>query len=135
MRRSEANADADAAGSSETAPAGSEPAVSQPVVSGPAAPEPAAPAPDVAALPAADIALLAALADSPGGVSLPRLAKQLGARASTLMRALAPYGTAPLGGQPGPGWVEIEQDDSGWRVRLTDAGHQALAASEPGRDA
>ncbi|MEI2416337.1 helix-turn-helix domain-containing protein [Orrella sp. JC864] len=81
--------------------------------------------------------LLAVLAEYPQGASLPRLAKRLGVRASTLMRLLAPLGEDPLGGNPlgdspqggmpGPGWVAVRDTPGGWTACLTEAGRQALA--------
>ncbi|KFA06317.1 hypothetical protein [Xanthomonas vasicola] len=54
--------------------------------------------------------LLHALADAPDGVSLARLCKHLvGVRMSVLLRTLAWLGTAHLDGQPGPGWVRVEE--------------------------
>lgn len=69
-------------------------------------------------------ALLRALADAPAGkpVSLPRLGKQLGQGASVLLRQLTLLGDSAVGGVPGPGWVQVEQHEGGWRVSLTDAG-------------
>lgn len=70
--------------------------------------------------------LLAVLAEYPQGASLPRLAKRLGLRASSLMRLLAPLGGESLGGVPGPGWIAMHEHQGGWTVRLTEAGRQAL---------
>ena len=65
------------------------------------------------------------------GMSLPRLGKRLGHSASVLVRELAFLGDAPLAGQRGPGWVQVEQKEGRWTVHLTAAGlavSQALAA-------
>ncbi|MBB1604755.1 hypothetical protein [Variovorax sp. UMC13] len=79
-------------------------------------------------------AILRALADAPardgGGVSLPRLGKQLGLGASSLMRELSRMGDATLGGVPGPGWVRVAQQDDRWVVHLEAAG-RALADTLP----
>lgn len=74
-------------------------------------------------------ALLGLLAEEPAdaAVSLPRIGKRLGLGGSVVMRALSQLGTAAIGGQPGPGWVQVEQDDGRWLARLTDAGRAALA--------
>lgn len=73
-------------------------------------------------------ALLQALAQVPpgSGMSLPRLGKQLGQSASVLMRCLAGMGSAILGSTPGPGWVELQQQDGHWRATLTPAGRLQL---------
>ena len=70
-------------------------------------------------------ALLRVLAESPDPVSLPRLCKRLDLRMSVLLRLLAWLGEAPVGAQPGAGWVKVE--DAGGRqvARLTTAGLQA----------
>ena len=76
------------------------------------------------ALPSLTEALLRALAEAPPGkaVSLPRLGKQLGQGASVLMRQLTLMGDAVVGGVRGPGWVQVEQHQGGWRASLTDEG-------------
>lgn len=73
-------------------------------------------------------AILRALAEAPGegGVSLPRLGKQLGQGASVLMRQLTLMGDAAVGGTAGPGWVRVVQLDDRWVVHLTEAGRAAL---------
>jgi len=76
-------------------------------------------------------ALLSALAalDDPSGVSLPRLAKHLGLPGSTVLRGLHLLSGAVLGGQPGPGWVRVAQDEKDgtrWLAWLTDAGRRYL---------
>lgn len=90
---------------------------------------PTADAPDALAQ-----AILVALADAPvrdgTGVSLPRLGKQLGLGASSLMRELSRMGDATLGGVPGPGWVRLVQQDDRWVVHLEAAG-RALAGTLP----
>jgi len=72
--------------------------------------------------------ILRALADAPrdGGVSLPRLGKQLGLGASVLMRQLTRMGSATLGGIAGPGWVRVVQLEARWVVHLEPYG-RALA--------
>ncbi|KAF1042496.1 hypothetical protein [Xylophilus sp.] len=74
-------------------------------------------------------ALLALLGEEgPGAaVSLPRIGKRLGVGASVVMRALSRLGSAAIGGQPGPGWVEVTHDGARWLVRLTPAGSAAAA--------
>ncbi len=75
------------------------------------------------------LAIVQALAQEEGAaapVSLPRLAKRLGASASRLLRELASMGEAPLGGQPGPGWVQVSQQDGRWLVALTARGRALL---------
>ncbi|PPT72014.1 hypothetical protein XarbCFBP8150_05550 [Xanthomonas arboricola] len=69
--------------------------------------------------------LLAALADTPEGVSLARLCKQLGVRMSVLLRTLAWLGNASLDGQPGPGWIQLEDRGERQFAVLT---HLGLAA-------
>ena len=80
-------------------------------------------------------AILRALADAPrdGGVSLPRLGKQLGLGASVLMRQLTRMGSATLGGIAGPGWVRVVQLDERWVVHLEPAG-RALATGQAPSD-
>ena len=60
-------------------------------------------------------------------VSLPRLAKMLGASASTVMRELTLLTDAEIGGQPGPGWVQVSAEDGRWMVALTEAGRQLVS--------
>ena len=72
-------------------------------------------------------AILLALSQEPGPMSLPKLGKRMGLGASVLMRALAAMGTAPLAGQPGPGWVTVSLQDARWTVALTDAGRRVGA--------
>ncbi|MCU4119818.1 hypothetical protein [Variovorax sp. N23] len=78
-------------------------------------------------------AILHALADAPrdGGVSLPRLGKQLGQGASVLMRQLTLMGDATLGGVRGPGWVRVVQMDDRWVVHLEAPGRALVAALPP----
>ncbi|KQR10740.1 hypothetical protein [Xanthomonas sp. Leaf148] len=66
--------------------------------------------------------LLQALADTPEGVSLSRLCKQLGVRMSVLLRTLAWLGSANLDGQPGPGWINVEERGDRQFAVLTPAG-------------
>jgi hypothetical protein len=77
-------------------------------------------------------AILQVLADAPreGGVSLPRLGKQLGLGASVVMRQLTRMGDATLGGVRGPGWVRVVQLDDRWVAHLEAPG-RALAATLP----
>ena len=80
-------------------------------------------------MPTPDISeILAVLAEHSDGVSLPRLAKRLGQRASSMLRALAPYTAEAVGGQAGAGWIDVIQTDAGWTVHLTDAGRAILGA-------
>ena len=60
-------------------------------------------------------------------VSLPRLAKMLGASASTVMRELTLLTDAQIGGVPGPGWVQVSAEDGRWMVALTEAGRQLIS--------
>ena len=81
-------------------------------------------------------AILAVLQQATAPMSLPRLGKRLGLGASVLMRALTLMGDASLGGQPGPGWVQVVLKDARWTVGLTDAGRsfcaeQAMAELPP----
>lgn len=79
--------------------------------------------PEAAALRPLGAALLLALAEEEGQASsLPRLAKQLGQGVSVLLRELSLMGDAVLAGRPGPGWVQVGQQDGHWRVQLTPAG-------------
>ncbi len=77
--------------------------------------------------------ILLALADAPrdGGVSLPRLGKQLGQGASVLMRQLTLMGDATLGGVRGPGWVRVVQLDDRWVVHLEAPGRALVDALPP----
>lgn len=56
-------------------------------------------------------ALLAALAQEPDGISLPRLRKRLGLSMSVLLRELAWLGDTPIGSRPGPGLVRVVRRD------------------------
>ncbi|PPU86808.1 hypothetical protein XpopCFBP1817_18805 [Xanthomonas populi] len=76
--------------------------------------------------------LLTALADTPDGVSLARLCKQLGVRMSVLLRTLAWLGSANLDGQPGPCWIHVEERSERQFAVLTPTGHAALLRQEPG---
>ncbi|MBB5209535.1 hypothetical protein [Chiayiivirga flava] len=58
--------------------------------------------------PALRAAILAALADAPDGVSLPKLCKRLGVRMSVLLRALAWLGEDAIGSTRGEGLVRVE---------------------------
>lgn len=77
-------------------------------------------------------ALLRALAEDGGPVSIPRLGKRLGVGASVVMRALTLMGDAVLGGQPGPGWVHMRHEEGRWVVSLTEAGRQHCAQRSHG---
>jgi len=74
------------------------------------------------------MAILAELSvgHSPGGMSLPRLAKKLDLGASVLLRQLSMMGDAAIGGHSGPGWVRVVQTEDRWVVHLTDAGRAAI---------
>ena len=75
-------------------------------------------------------AILRALAQEGGTpVSLPRLSKRLGQSASAVLRAMSFLGDAALGGQPGPGWVRVWQEDGRWMATLTEAGHAQCAVT------
>jgi FdhD protein len=75
-------------------------------------------------------AILAELAagPTPGGMSLPRLAKRLDLSVSVVLRQLSLMGGAVIGGQPGPGWVLVVQTEDRWVVHLTESGRSAAAA-------
>ena len=75
------------------------------------------------------LAILAVLSDGPSPMSLPRLAKKLDLGVSVVMRQLSLMGDAVIGGQPGPGWVRVVQDEERWVVHLTDSGKRAIAAA------
>jgi hypothetical protein len=72
------------------------------------------------------LALMRELAQVPAahGVSIPRLGKRLGVSASALMREIAHLGDAVVGGQRGPGWVRLTQEDQRWMACLTEPGRQ-----------
>jgi DNA-binding IclR family transcriptional regulator len=74
-------------------------------------------------------ALLRLLAESAQPVSVPRLGKRLGLGASVVMRTLTLMGDSILGGQAGPGWVQLQCDDGRWLASLTAVGRQYLAES------
>jgi len=75
--------------------------------------------------------ILQALAEEGGEVSLPRLSKRLGHSASALLRELSFLGDAALGGQRGPGWVRVWQDEGRWVVALTEVGRAVLESNAP----
>ena len=75
-------------------------------------------------------AILQALAQEGAGVSLPRLSKRLGQSASAVLRELSFMGDAAIGGQPGPGWVRVWQQDGRWMAALTEAGHAQGASPD-----
>ncbi len=77
------------------------------------------------------LAILAQLAaaPSPGGMSLPRLAKRLELGVSVVLRKLSLMGDAVIGGQTGPGWVHVVQTEDRWVVHLTEAGRTAVERS------
>ncbi len=77
-------------------------------------------------------ALLRVLAESEQPVSVPRLGKRLGLGASVVMRSLTLMGDAVLGGQAGPGWVQLRCDQGRWLASLTEAGRQHLAHTPHG---
>ena len=64
-------------------------------------------------------------------VSLPRLAKMLGASASALMREITLMTDAQIGTQRGPGWVRVHQVETRWLVSLTPAGRAMLGDHHP----
>lgn len=70
--------------------------------------------------------LLAALAEHPAGVSLPRLCKRLRVRMSVLLRELAWIGEDAIGGQAGPGWVRVETRGESRLAILTERGLERL---------
>lgn len=72
-------------------------------------------------------AILQALAEGGAGVSLPRLSKRLGQSASAVLRELSFMGDAVIGGQRGPGWVRVWQEDGRWMAVLTEAGRARVA--------
>ena len=72
-------------------------------------------------------ALLAELASTPEGMSLPRLCKRLGVRMSVLMRTLAWIGEDSIGGIPGAGLVRVHRDGERDIASLTDAGRARAA--------
>ncbi|WP_231118088.1 hypothetical protein [Lysobacter silvisoli] len=76
--------------------------------------------------------LLAALADAPEGVSLPRLCKRLRVRMSVLLRELAWIGEAAIGGQAGPGWVRVETRGESQVAVLTERGRERLQRPDCG---
>jgi hypothetical protein len=76
---------------------------------------------------AAAVLVELAAAPPPGGMSLPRLAKRLGLGVSVVMRQLSLMGNAVIGGQPGPGWVRVEQTEDRWVAYLTEAGRSTAA--------
>lgn len=66
--------------------------------------------------------------DEGRGVALPRLAKRLDERVSTLLRDCTALSDARIGAAAGPGWVRLECDDGGrWTAQLTDAGRAHIA--------
>jgi FdhD protein len=78
------------------------------------------------------MAILAELAAhaSPGGMSLPRLAKRLDLGVSAVLRQLSLMGDAEIGGQTGPGWVRVVQTENRWIVHLTEAGRVAVPTTD-----
>ncbi len=70
--------------------------------------------------------VLAELGGDSGGVSLTRVAKRLGLRVSVLVRLCTQLGSASLGGQAGPGWVELHLVQARWVACLTPAGRAML---------
>ncbi|WP_312307066.1 hypothetical protein [Pulveribacter sp.] len=87
-----------------------------------------------AAQPPLALAILRELAQ-PGlqdGLALPALSKRLGLGASAVLRQLSALGDAPLGGgQRGPGWVYVWQDQGRWRAALTAEGRAWCAQALP----
>jgi len=76
-------------------------------------------------------AILRALAEEGAPVSLPRLSKRLGQSGSAVLREMSFMGDAVIGGQSGPGWVRVWQDDGRWMAELTGAGRAFLALDAP----
>ncbi len=74
-------------------------------------------------------AVLAELAATPDGMSLPRLCKRLGVRMSVLLRTLAWIGEAPIGGVPAAGLVRVVRDGGREIATLTRAGRARHAAA------
>ncbi|MEG3792445.1 hypothetical protein V1318_20185 [Lysobacter sp. CCNWLW3] len=77
--------------------------------------------------------LLAALAEAPAGISLPRLCKRLRVRMSVLLRELAWIGADSIGGQAGPGWVRVETQGESQIAVLTERGRERLARGDAAR--
>jgi hypothetical protein len=77
---------------------------------------------------AAAILVELATGPTPGGMSLPRLAKRLDLSVSVVLRQLSLMGDAVIGGQAGPGWVVVVQTEDRWVVHLTEAGRSAAAS-------
>lgn len=79
------------------------------------------------------VALIAALATTPKGQSLPRLCKRLGVRMSVLLRTLAWIGEDAIAGIPGAGLVRVTREGERDIATLTDTGRQwaATLASPP----
>lgn len=66
-----------------------------------------------------------------GGVALTRLGKRLGQRSSALIREYTLMSDATIGGQAGPGWVDLACDEGGrWTAQLTTAGRAYLMTNE-----
>jgi hypothetical protein len=72
-------------------------------------------------------ALLAELAASREGISLPRLCKRLGIRMSVLLRTLAWLGESSIADAPGPDWVRVVGDGERRIAVLTQAGREQAA--------
>ncbi len=76
-------------------------------------------------------ALLRALAEDGGEVSLPRLCKRLGLRMSALLRLLAVLGETGIGDAPAAGYVAVRADGERQLARITDRGRAWLAEAHP----
>lgn len=78
------------------------------------------------------IRILQTLAGEPEAVSLPWLGKRLSQSASVLMRQLTLMGAASIGGQAGPGWVDVRQHEGRWMVQLTPQGRLVAQSGADG---
>ena len=70
--------------------------------------------------------ILAAVAQHPDGLSLPRLCKRLGLRMSVLLRELAWLGADTMGGTPGPDLVRVERTGDLTIAVLTEHGRRQV---------
>jgi hypothetical protein len=73
--------------------------------------------------------ILAALAQHPDGLSLPRLCKRLGVRMSVLLRELAWLGDDTIGGAPGPGLILVERRGELTIAVLTEHGRRQVEST------
>jgi hypothetical protein len=70
--------------------------------------------------------ILAAMAQHPDGLSLPRLCKRLGVRMSVLLRELAWLGDDTIGDAPGPGLILVERRGELTIAVLTEHGRRQV---------